>query len=134
MFDLVKKVTGARPPNPSLVMDLSYLRIAEKDWVRLEILYNAINRKLFLTPKGLFKLLVIFFGLTNSLATFYTIINTKFYPKVKKRVFSDYIDDYVIHIQCPLFKMKKQHLLYHQMIVYEIIDKLAALDLYLKLE
>ena len=39
-------VAGARPPNPSLIVDLSHLGIAAKDWVRLEILCDAINRKL----------------------------------------------------------------------------------------
>jgi hypothetical protein len=32
----------------------------------------------FLTPKGLFKPLVMFFRMTNSLATFQTMINTEF--------------------------------------------------------
>ena len=39
-------VAGARSPNPSLVVDLAHLRIAAKDRVRLEILCDAINRKL----------------------------------------------------------------------------------------
>jgi hypothetical protein len=39
-------VAGIRPPNPSLVVDLSHLNIAEKDQLWLEILCDAINRKL----------------------------------------------------------------------------------------
>ena len=44
-------VAGTRPPNPSLVVDLAHLGIAAKDWVRLEILCDTINRKLVvITP------------------------------------------------------------------------------------
>ena len=39
-------VAGARPPNPSLVVDLAHLGISEKDWVRPEVLCDAINRRL----------------------------------------------------------------------------------------
>jgi hypothetical protein len=39
-------VAGICPPNPSLVVNLSHLSIAEKDQLWLEILCDAINRKL----------------------------------------------------------------------------------------
>jgi hypothetical protein len=47
-------VAGIRPPNPSLVVDLLHLKIAVEDWLWLEILYNAINKKLIaiMPPPG----------------------------------------------------------------------------------
>ena len=39
-------IAGSRPPNPSLVVDLSHLGIKLEDWVKPEVLCNAINRKL----------------------------------------------------------------------------------------
>ncbi len=51
----------------------------------------------FLTSKGLFKPTVMFFGLTNSLATFPMMMNTIFWAKVAKGWLSVYMDDIAIH-------------------------------------
>lgn len=64
----------------------------------------------FLTPEGLFKPLVMFFGLTNSPATFQTMINTEFQPWVKAGVFSGYMDDGVIHTKQLPHETKEDHL------------------------
>ena len=51
----------------------------------------------FLTPEGLFKLTVMFFGLTNSLATFQTMMNTIFWQEVEEGWLSVYMDNMAIH-------------------------------------
>ena len=88
----------------------------------------------FLTPKGLFEPLVMFFGLTNSPATFQTMINTEFRPWVKMGVFSGYMDDGVIHMKQLPHETKEEHLKQHQKIAHEIFCQLAMLDLFLKPE
>ena len=86
----------------------------------------------FLTPKGLFEPLVMFFGLTNSPATFQTMINTEFRPWVKMGVFSGYMDDGVIHMKQLPHETKEEHLKQHRKIAHEIFCQLAMLDLFLK--
>jgi hypothetical protein len=51
----------------------------------------------FLTPKGLFKPTVMFFGLTNSPATFQMIMNTIVWHKMQKGWFSIFMDDGIIY-------------------------------------
>ena len=41
-------ITGSRPPNPSLVVDLSHLGIKLENQVKLEVLCDAINKELIL--------------------------------------------------------------------------------------
>ena len=88
----------------------------------------------FLTPEGLFEPLVMFFGLTNSPATFQTMINTEFRPWVKAGVFSGYMDDGVIHTKQLPHETKEQHLMRHRKIAHEIFSQIAMLDLFLKPE
>jgi len=51
----------------------------------------------FLTPEGLFKPTIMFFGLTNSPATIQMIMNTIFQPGVAVGHTSVYMDDIIIH-------------------------------------
>ncbi len=88
----------------------------------------------FLTPEGLFEPLVMFFGLTNSPATFQTMMNTIFRPHVRRRNFSIYMDDGVIHTSPLPHETDEEHLARHRKIVHEIFDILAQNDLYLKPE
>jgi hypothetical protein len=53
----------------------------------------------FLTPEGLFEPLVMFFGLTNSLATFQTIMNSIFQVMVAQGWLLVYMDNIAIHTQ-----------------------------------
>ena len=39
-------IARSRPPNPSLMVDLSHLGIKLEDWVKPEVLCDAINKKL----------------------------------------------------------------------------------------
>jgi hypothetical protein len=98
--------------------------------------YNNIHIKegdewkaAFLTSEGLFELLVMFFGLTNSPATFQMMINMEFRLEVKARVFSGFMDDRVIHTKQLAFETWEQHVARHERIVNRIFDKLAELDL-----
>jgi hypothetical protein len=66
--------------------------------------YNNIHIKegdkwkaAFLTPEGLFEPTVMFFGLTNSPATFQMMMNTIFRKKVLQEWLSVYMDDIAIH-------------------------------------
>jgi len=61
--------------------------IKEKDWWKVA----------FITNKGLFKLTVMFFRLTNSLATFQTMINTIFQDLIDKENVTIYMGNIVIH-------------------------------------
>jgi len=88
----------------------------------------------FLTPKGLFEPTVMFFGLTNSPATFQMMINTIFRLGVAAGHMSVYIDNIVIHTKRRKDETKEQHLQWHHKLVHEMLDELEANDLYLKLE
>ena len=50
----------------------------------------------FWTNRGLFDLLVIFFGLTNSPATFQTMMNNIFHDLIMEGVVCVYLDDILI--------------------------------------
>jgi hypothetical protein len=55
----------------------------------------------------------MFFRMTNSPATFQTMINTKFCPEVKAGTFSGYMDDGVVHTKKLPHEMEAQHLACH---------------------
>jgi hypothetical protein len=76
----------------------------------------------------------MFFGMTNSPATFQSMINTEFCPKVKAGTFSRYMDNGVIHTKQLPHETETQHLAQHCKEVHNIFHKLAKLDLYLKPE
>ena len=88
----------------------------------------------FLTPEGLFEPVVMFFGLTNSPATFQTMVNMMFRPLVRLKVFSIYMDDGCIHTAQLPGETHEQHLARHRKYVHEAFDILEKYDLYLKPE
>jgi len=88
----------------------------------------------FLTPQGLFQPWVMFFGLTNSSATFQTMVNTMFYNNIKARYFTIYMDDGAIHTKPLPNETHKEHLSWHRGYVHKIFNKHKKFDLYLKLE
>jgi transposase InsO family protein len=80
----------------------------------------------FITNKGLFKPMVMFFGLTNSPATFQMMMDAIFAEELLLGWLVIYMDDILIATHDdPEF---------HAACVHRILDKLAAHDLYLKLE
>jgi len=51
----------------------------------------------FITNEGLYELTIMFFRLTNSLATFQTMMNTIFCNLINSRSVTIYIDNIAIH-------------------------------------
>jgi len=88
----------------------------------------------FLTPEGLFEPTVMFFGLTNSPATFQMMMNTIFRPGVAAGHTSVYMDDIIIHTKRRKDETEEQHLRRHRKLVHKMLDELEANDLYLKPE
>ncbi len=64
----------------------------------------------FLTPEGLFEPTVMFFGLTNSPATFQMMMNTIFRTEVAQGWLSVYMDDIAIHTKRETNETEQQHL------------------------
>jgi len=79
----------------------------------------------FKTPEELFKSTVMFFGLTNSLATFQMIINEILQVLINTREVMSFIDNIIVETK------KKEE---HDEVVEEIVKILVKNDLYVKLE
>ena len=88
----------------------------------------------FLTPEGLFKPTVMFFGLTNSPATFQTTMNAIFHQEVGEGWLSIYMDDMAIHTAKLPHESEEQHVQWHQTYIHRVLTKLEENDLYLKPE
>jgi hypothetical protein len=67
----------------------------------------------FITNEGLFEPMVMFFGLTNSLATFQTMMNMIFSKEVALKWLTIYMDDMAIHTGRQEDKTEEQHLQQH---------------------
>ena len=63
----------------------------------------------FITNQGLFKPTVMFFGLTNSPATFQTMMNTIFVDEMAQGWLTIYMDDMAIHTGKKQGKSDAQH-------------------------
>ena len=80
----------------------------------------------FVTNQGLFEPRVMFFSLTNSPATFQTMMNAIFAEELLEGWVTIYMDDILVHTpdDLPLHRKK----------VHQILDKLQRHDLFLKPE
>ena len=76
-------------------------------------------------PEGLFKLTVMFFGLTNSPATFQAMMNELLRDLINIGKVAAFIDDVMIGTE-----MEERH----NEIVAEVVKRLEENDLYMKLE
>ena len=76
----------------------------------------------------------MFFGLTNSPATFQMMMNTIFRKEVAKGWLSVYMDDIAIHSKKRPMETEEQHRQRHKLYVHHVLDKLEKHDLYLKPE
>jgi hypothetical protein len=85
-------------------------------------------------PEGLFEPTVIFFGLTNSPATFQIMMNTIFQKEVAQSWMSVYMDDIAIHTKPKPGESHDEHLTRHRKYTHHVLDKLEQEDLYLKPE
>jgi len=78
-----------------------------------------------MTLEGLFEPTVMFFGLTNSPATFQAMMNELLRDLINTRKVAAFIDDVIVRIE-----MEKGH----DELVAEVIKKLEVNNLYVKLE
>ena len=79
----------------------------------------------FATNRGLFEPLVMFFGLTNSPATFQALMNSIFADLIASGKVAVYLDDILIFTE---------DLTEHRKIVHEVLQRLDQYDLYLRPE
>ena len=94
-----------------------YNNIWIKEGDKLKIMFTTLER--------LFKLKVIFFGLTNLLVIFQTIMNKILWDLINTRKVASFIDDVIVGIETEKG---------HNEIVKEVVNRLAENDLYIKLE
>jgi len=76
-----------------------------------------------MTPEGLFKPMVIFFGLTNSSANFQTMINEILWNLINTKKIASFIDDVII---------RKEREEEHEELVEKVVKRLVENDLYVK--
>lgn len=122
-----------RYPLPLISDIINRLRHA-KYFTKLDVRwgYNNIRIKegdewkaAFATNRGLFEPLVMFFGLTNSPATFQTLMNNIFSDLITEGKVSVYLDDILI------FTITLEE---HRAVVREVLRRLGAHDLFLRLD
>jgi hypothetical protein len=88
----------------------------------------------FITNEGLFEPTVMFFRLTNSPATFQTMMNTIFADDIAEKWLTVYMDDMAIHTAQRSEETEEQHVQQHGTYVKWILAKLLEHNLFLKLE
>ena len=85
----------------------------------------------FITNKGLFEPTVMFFGLTNSPATFQTMMNTIFSNKMAQGWLMVYMDDMMIAMRPKEGEKEQQHKACHQDKVRQVLKILQEHNLFL---
>ena len=76
----------------------------------------------------------MFFGLTNSPATFQMMMNSIFADEIAEKWLTVYMDDMAIHTQRLEHEMEEQHVQQHRSYVKRILAKLMKHNLFLKPE
>ena len=84
------------------------------------------HKAVFITNQGLFEPTVMFFGLTNSPATFQTMMNTIFAKEIAEGWLIIYMDDILVATE------DDQE--FHDKCIHRMLNKLKEHELYLKLE
>jgi len=79
----------------------------------------------FTTPEGLFKLIVMFFGLISLPAIFQTMINKILQNLINTREVASFIDNVIVRTEGE----EK-----HNEVIEEVVKRLAESNLYVKLE
>jgi RNase H-like domain found in reverse transcriptase/Reverse transcriptase (RNA-dependent DNA polymerase) len=74
----------------------------------------------------------MFFGLTNSLATFQTMMNSIFAKDIAEKWLMVYMDDMAIHMHRQPKETEEQHIQRHRMYIKRVLTKLKAHKLFLK--
>jgi hypothetical protein len=89
------------------------------EWGYNEVLIKEKDqwKAVFITNKGLYEPMVMFFGLTNSLATFQTMMNTIFHDLIDEGNVTIYMDDIAIHTGPWQGEPHEQHVQRHRELV-----------------
>jgi hypothetical protein len=118
-----------------LISDLIHNLSGKKWYTKFDVHwgYNNVHIKegdewkaVFKTSEGLFEPTVMFFGLTNSPATFQTMVDDDLKEEIASGDFNIYMDDGVIHTDGMLEE--------HERYCHTVFLKLEQLDLFLKPE
>jgi RNase H-like domain found in reverse transcriptase/Reverse transcriptase (RNA-dependent DNA polymerase) len=88
----------------------------------------------FIMNEGLFEPTVMFFRLTNSPATFQTMMNSIFANEIAEKWLTVYMDDMAIHTHRLDLETEEQHVQRHRTYVKRILAKLMEHNLFLKPE
>jgi Reverse transcriptase (RNA-dependent DNA polymerase) len=88
----------------------------------------------FITNEGLYEPNVMFFGLTNSPATFQTMMNTIFRELIDEGNVTIYMDDIAIHTAPREGESEEQHTQRHRELVRRVLLRLRENDLHLNPE
>jgi hypothetical protein len=92
------------------------------------------HKAAFVTNQGLFKPMVMFFGLTNSPTTFQTMMDTIFCKQIMCRTLTVYMDNIAVHTKWKPDESEEQHLEPHRELIREMLTILRKHDLYLNIE
>jgi len=118
----------------SLISDILENIITKKVFTKMDLRWDYNNVRIkkedewkvaFTTPEGSFEPMVMFFGLTNSLAMFQAMMNELLRDLINTRKVAAFIDDVKIGMETEEG---------HDEIVAEVIRRLEENDLYVKLE
>ena len=90
----------------------------------VQIIEKDQHKLAFITNQGLFKPTVMFFGLTNSPATFQTMMDTIFHDQIARGTLMVYMDDIAVHTKRKPNKSEEQHLERHRELVREMLTTL----------
>jgi hypothetical protein len=106
------------------------------EWGYNEVLIKEEDRwkVAFIMNEGLFEPTVMFFGLTNSPATFQTMMNTIFRDLIDGGNITIYMDDIAIHTGHKEGETEDDHLAQHRNLVRQVLDRLCKNDLHLNPE
>jgi hypothetical protein len=105
-------------------------------WGYNEVLIKEEDRwkAAFIINKGLFEPTVMFFSLTNSPATFQTMINTIFQDLIDGGSITIYMDNIAIHTGHKKGEMEEEHVTHHCLSVQQVLNRLYKNDLHLNPE
>ena len=92
------------------------------------------HKAAFVTNQGLFEPTVMFFGLTNSPATFQTMMDTIFREQIMRGTLTVYMDNIAVHTKRKPNESEEQHLERYRELVREMLTILHKHDLYLNIE
>ncbi len=127
------------PLIPSLIdrlRDCTKFTGVDIEWGYNEVLIKPKDRwkAAFITNEGLYEPTVMFFGLTNSPATFQTMMNTIFRDLIDEGNVTIYMDDIAIHTGPRPGESEHDHTLHHRTLVRRVLERLRTHDLHLNPE